>query len=92
MNNIVIKMVDNFSGLPIEERPFDIPTIQYERSGEFVVNGKSYAAYHNKSTHIYEYIHEVENHRENKGYRIINSDKCFTLDDIKEFFSKEIKE
>lgn len=86
MNNIVIKMVGNFSRLPIKQRPFDVPTIQYERNGEFTVNGKSYTVYYNKNTHVYEYITEVENHRINKEYSIINPDKGITLDDIKSVF------
>lgn len=89
MNKIMIKKTDDFLNLPIEERPFDIPTIQYKRCGEFVASGKNYTVYQNKNTCLYEYIHETENHRENKGFQIMNPNKCFTLDDIKAYFSNK---
>ena len=86
MNKMIIKMTDDFSKLPIKERPFDIPTIQYEKCGEFIASGKAYTVYRNRYTCMHEVIHETENHRVNKGYTITNPNGCFTLDDIKELF------
>lgn len=88
MNKIIVKMTDNFSNLPIGKRPFDIPTTQQEKCSEFTANGKSYTVYQNKNTGVCEYIHETENHRENKGYRIVNPNSSFTLNDIKAYFKE----
>lgn len=92
MEKIIIKVVDDFTNLPIKERPFSIPTIHNEVCGEFVLNEKRYKVFRNKHTCVYEYIHETEKLRENKGYNIMNPNKCFTFNDIVEYFKSRVNE
>ena len=93
---VMLKKKEDFTNLPIEERPFDIPTIYFSTVGEFNVNGKHYVVYRNEKTGLWEYLHEVEKHRVNKTYEILNPNEYILLrdiaDSIKEYIKENIKE
>lgn len=84
---IIIERKSDYLHMPIEKRPFAIPTI-HEGAEVFKANGKNYVAFYEKLTHIYDSICETEEHRSAICYDIINPDERFTLDDIKEYFNE----